>query len=134
MSTAFHKRGSLQGCVAACKGAFSGLLGGEGGGGGGGFLMDQVSVMPAQNLVAAETLAGFAYHVLLVSSLPCCAQVYKALLNGVQEVAVKIFFDVHTAREEADILREVAILKGCRDRNVVQFYGACLEVRPRYCG
>lgn len=54
---------------------------------------------------------------------------YKALLNGVQEVAVKIFFDVHTAREEADILREVAILKGCRDRNVVQFYGACLEVR-----
>ncbi|KAK9825465.1 hypothetical protein WJX81_005752 [Elliptochloris bilobata] len=53
--------------------------------------------------------------------------VYKALLNGVQEVAVKIFFDVHTAREEADILREVAILKGCRDRNVVQFYGACLE-------
>ena len=42
---------------------------------------------------------------------------------------MKIFFDVHTAREEADILREVAILKGCRDRNVVQFYGACLEVR-----
>ena len=54
---------------------------------------------------------------------------YKALLDGVQEVAVKIFFDVHNAREEADILREVAILKGCRDRNVVQFYGACHEVR-----
>ena len=56
---------------------------------------------------------------------------YKALLDGVQEVAVKIFFDVHNAREEADILREVAILKGCRDRNVVQFYGACHEVRMR---
>ena len=56
---------------------------------------------------------------------------YKALLDGVQEVAVKIFFDVHNAREEADILREVAILKGCRDRNVVQFYGACHEVRTR---
>lgn len=51
------------------------------------------------------------------------------MLDGVQEVAVKIFFDVHNAREEADILREVAILKGCRDRNVVQFYGACHEVR-----
>jgi hypothetical protein len=58
------------------------------------------------------------------------AQVYKALLDGVQEVAVKVFFDVHSAREEADILREVAILKGCRDRNVVQFYGACHEARP----
>ncbi len=59
---------------------------------------------------------------------------YKALLDGVQEVAVKVFFDVHSAREEADILREVAILKGCRDRNVVQFYGACHEARrwPAY--
>eukprot|EP00884_Botryococcus_braunii_P010360 jgi/Botrbrau1/19325/Bobra.0073s0056.1 len=53
--------------------------------------------------------------------------VYKALLDGVQEVAVKVFHDVHSIVEEADILREVAILKGCRDRNIVQFYGACRD-------
>jgi hypothetical protein len=57
-------------------------------------------------------------------------QVYKALLDGVQEVAVKVFHDVHTVVQEADILREVAILKGCRDRNIVQFYGACRDVSP----
>lgn len=56
------------------------------------------------------------------------SQVFKALLDGVQEVAVKVFHDMHTTVEEADILREVAILKGCRDRNIVQFYGACRDV------
>lgn len=54
---------------------------------------------------------------------------YKALLDGVQEVAIKVFHDVHSPVQEADILREVAILKGCRDRNIVQFYGACHDVR-----
>ena len=53
----------------------------------------------------------------------------KALLNGVQEVAVKSFFGAHSLGQEANILREVAILKACRDRNIVQFYGACQDVR-----
>ena len=41
-------------------------------------------------------------------------QVYKATIDGVTEVAVKIFHDIHSQMQQADILREVAILKSCR--------------------
>lgn len=41
-------------------------------------------------------------------------QVYKATIDGVTEVAVKMFHDVHNNIQQADILREVAILKSCR--------------------
>jgi len=44
----------------------------------------------------------------------------------VTQVAVKMFHDVHNNMQQADILREVAILKSCRDRNIVQFLGACI--------
>lgn len=86
------------------------------------------------------------------------SQVYRATIDGVTEVAVKIFHDVHSQLQQADILREVAILKGCRqasnipnlgpiltvclayyvalkawhscrDRNIVQFLGAAIMVR-----
>lgn len=42
------------------------------------------------------------------------AQVFKATIDGVAEVAVKIFHEVHSQLQQADILREVAILKSCR--------------------
>ena len=41
-------------------------------------------------------------------------QVYKATIDGVTQVAVKMFHDVHNNMQQADILREVAILKSCR--------------------
>ena len=61
-----------------------------------------------------------------------CLQVYKAQAGGVQTVAVKIFTDQARAEacsgdRAAEFRREIAILKGCRDRNIVQFIGACLQ-------
>jgi serine/threonine protein kinase len=67
-------------------------------------------------------------------------QVYRALKSGVQVVAAKVFQDrdpnssgsllssskASTAR--LDIFKqEIAILKSCHDRNIVQFIGACLQ-------
>lgn len=39
---------------------------------------------------------------------------------------MKVFHDIPTPEERVDILREVAILKECRDRHVVNFLGACV--------
>jgi len=60
-------------------------------------------------------------------------QVYKAFRNGVQVVAVKIFTDQvpgeNQARYAEAFRREIFILRSCHDRNIVQFLGACLQVR-----
>lgn len=55
-------------------------------------------------------------------------QVYKALRHGVQPVAVKVLSITGEGRQlaMADFRREIAILKGCRDVNIVQFVGASL--------
>ena len=66
---------------------------------------------------------------IIYSLMTWVVQVYRATIDGVQEVAVKVFHDVHNTMQQADILREVAILKSCRDRNIVQFLGACIMVR-----
>ena len=69
-------------------------------------------------------------------------QVYRAVLRGVQVVAVKVFKpwdDKHgnsdaqsaaaaQARQEMLIKQEIAVLKTCHDRNIVQFLGACVTV------
>ena len=64
----------------------------------------------------------------------CSLQVYKAVRNGVQVVAVKIFTDQvageNQARYTEAFRREIFILRSCHDRNIVQFLGACLQVRP----
>ncbi len=57
------------------------------------------------------------------------AQVYKALRGGVQTVAVKRVA-LASGRQKEDFLKEVAILKGLRDANIVMFLGACLQVGP----
>lgn len=68
------------------------------------------------------------------------AKVYKALRSGVQVVAAKVFQDrdpsssgsslpssrASTARSDV-FKQEIAILKSCHDRNIVQFIGACLQ-------
>lgn len=53
---------------------------------------------------------------------------YKALRNGVQEVAVKSLNPNPDSGPEllAHLMREVRILqRASHDRNVVQFYGVC---------
>ncbi|KAL4424682.1 hypothetical protein ABPG77_004489 [Micractinium sp. CCAP 211/92] len=54
--------------------------------------------------------------------------VFKGLMNGVDEVAVKrIKAEAPTDAELAAFHREVQVLASLRHRNLVQFYGACLE-------
>lgn len=72
-------------------------------------------------------------------------QVYRGLLRGVQVVAVKVFNDgpqytrdcseermqtLHALKLQRQVLikQEIAVLKSCRDRNIVQFVGACIQV------
>jgi hypothetical protein len=68
-------------------------------------------------------------------------QVFKALRNGVQIVAVKVFREEMTrgaitslssSYHAAQFRQEISILKSCHDKNIVQFVGACLTVRPLY--
>ena len=46
-------------------------------------------------------------------------QVFKALRGGVQIVAVKLLHDAEVGG--MNFVREIAILKGCRHSNIVQF-------------
>ena len=52
---------------------------------------------------------------------------YKAIKDGVTPVAVKVFPSNATDVQQEEFQREVVILKSCRDRNIVQFLGACVE-------
>ncbi|PRW39362.1 serine threonine- kinase [Chlorella sorokiniana] len=56
-------------------------------------------------------------------------KVYKALRHGAQPVAVKVLAavgDRYQSQEEA-FVREIALLRACRDPNVVAFLGACIQ-------
>ena len=53
-------------------------------------------------------------------------QVFKALRGGVQVVAVKVLHDAEVGG--MNFVREIAILKGCRHTNIVQF-----QVQPPVC-
>jgi hypothetical protein len=53
-------------------------------------------------------------------------QVFKALRGGVQVVAVKVLHDAEGGG--LSFVREIAILKGCRHSNIVQFQARVLPV------
>eukprot|EP00891_Asterochloris_glomerata_P003410 jgi/Astpho2/3410/e_gw1.00054.45.1_t len=54
--------------------------------------------------------------------------VYKALMNGCDEVAVKLVkADKPSPKDMILFHKEVRILRKLHHRNIVQFYGACLE-------
>ena len=53
--------------------------------------------------------------------------VYKALRDGVQPVAVKVLGGMEAGRRRDEFIREVTLLRSCRDRNIVQFIGACIR-------
>lgn len=63
-------------------------------------------------------------------------QVYKGVRGGVTTVAVKVMGETHAEQQQANRLmeqtelfeREIHLLKSCRDRNIVQFLGACMQV------
>lgn len=63
-------------------------------------------------------------------------QVYKAVRGGVTTVAVKVMGDTPAGQRQANRVmerqelfeREIMLLKSCRDRNIVQFLGACMQV------
>ncbi len=81
----------------------------------------------------------------MLADWPPWLQVYRGLLRGVQVVAVKVFNDgpqytsdssherlqtlqVLKQQRETLIRQEIAVLKSCRDHNIVQFVGACIQV------
>lgn len=53
--------------------------------------------------------------------------VYKALRDGVHPVAVKVIGGMEAGRRRDEFIREVTLLRSCRDRNIVQFIGACIR-------
>ncbi|EFN59227.1 hypothetical protein CHLNCDRAFT_138200 [Chlorella variabilis] len=53
-------------------------------------------------------------------------QVYKALYDGVQVVAAKVLTGLADERVFQSFVREAAILRDMRDRNIVQFVGICM--------
>ena len=55
-------------------------------------------------------------------------QVFKALRGGVQVVAVKVLHDAEVGG--VNFTREIAILKGCRHSNIVQFQVSTLRSLP----
>jgi hypothetical protein len=58
--------------------------------------------------------------------------VFKALRGGVQTVAVKILHDAEVGGDK--FVREIAILKGCRHSNIVQFQASSNWHAPcRWC-
>ncbi|GAB4813247.1 hypothetical protein N2152v2_000293 [Parachlorella kessleri] len=54
-------------------------------------------------------------------------QVYKALYDDVQVVAVKVLNGMSDPKQLEAFLREGRILRDCRDRNIVQFVGAAFD-------
>lgn len=56
-----------------------------------------------------------------------CAQVYKALLDGVTAVAIKRLHNSLDARQRQLFLREIATLRDIHSPYIVQFLGACLQ-------
>ena len=48
---------------------------------------------------------------------------YKGVLNEVHEVAVKVFQGYVGQAKQDLLLKEISILRSCRNKNIVQFFG-----------
>ena len=75
----------------------------------------------------SENRLGWQRWVLLSVLVDCrgpVVQVYKALRNGVQPVAVKVLH-CPTGKQLAAFRQEISILQSLHDNNVVQFLGVC---------
>ena len=84
--------------------------------------------MPSTVTAGGERHAHLAGKVLtrmrfvLCAEPAVCVKVFKAMRNGVQPVAVKVLNET-SPKHLADFQREIGILRGLRDSNVVQFQG-----------
>lgn len=57
----------------------------------------------------------------------CQLQVFKGVCQEHTECAVKVFEGYTGEQERELLLQEISILRSCRNTNVVQFYGVCLQ-------
>ena len=48
-------------------------------------------------------------------------------MHGVHDVAVKVFASPSSQRELHLLQTEIAVLRSCNNRNIVQFYGTCFR-------
>jgi hypothetical protein len=61
-------------------------------------------------------------------------QVYKGLLDGIHEVAIKLFTDTSDSTQVKRFLQEVELLKHCRNSQIVQvLLIRLLKVLPLAC-
>lgn len=56
-----------------------------------------------------------------------CMQVYRGVLTEVHEVAVKVFEGYVGQQEQELLLKEITILRSCRNKNIVQFFGVAFQ-------
>ncbi len=66
----------------------------------------------------------------LDGSLSVCSgalQVFKGAMDGVHDVAVKVFAAPSSDRDMEVLHTEIAVLRSCNSRNIVQFYGVCFK-------
>ncbi len=64
------------------------------------------------------------------SSFSACSgalQVFKGAMDGVHDVAVKVFTAPSSDRDMEVLHTEVAVLRSCNSRNIVQFHGVCFK-------
>lgn len=62
-------------------------------------------------------------------------QVFKAMYDGVHEVAIKIFNATGCNEEEASLLmNEISLLRTCRHSNIVQVHQWCWSALKSVCG
>lgn len=55
------------------------------------------------------------------------AQVYRGVLDGVHDVAIKKFSPAGSQREFEFLQNEVAILRSCNNKNIVRFHGVAMH-------
>lgn len=52
-------------------------------------------------------------------------QVFKGAMDGVHDVAVKVFSAPSSAHDMEVLHTEIAVLRSCNSSNIVQFHGVC---------
>lgn len=54
-------------------------------------------------------------------------QVFKGAMDSVHDVAVKVFSAPSSDRDMEVLQTEIAVLRSCNSRNIVQFHGVCFK-------
>ena len=52
-------------------------------------------------------------------------QVFKGAMDGVHDVAIKVFSAPSSAHDMEVLHTEIAVLRSCNSSNIVQFHGVC---------